>query len=85
MFVVEIGVVKWVCENLFLSWINIILILLLLYVVYVVLSGLLFWLFNSVWVVGLLSECCEIFVVIIYNIDGYSVGGCFVVIINCWF
>ena len=80
----EIGAAKWVRENLFSSWTNTILTLLSLYVVYAVLSGLVPWLFNSVWVAGSLSECREILAATTHNTDGHSAGGCFAVITNRW-
>lgn len=56
----ETGVVKWMRENLFSSWLNTILTLLSLYVIYQMLSGIIPWLANSVWNAGSLSECREI-------------------------
>ena len=75
------GAVKWMRENLFSSWMNIILTLISIYVVYVVLSMILPWLFNSVWRADSLSECREILAA---KGMGSHDGGCFAVITERW-
>ena len=54
------GVVKWMRENLFSTWMNAILTLVSLYVIWYVLSGVLPWIFGGIWNAGSLSECREI-------------------------
>ena len=56
----ERGAIKWVRENLFSSWLNIILTVLSLYVIYSVLASILPWLLNSVWRADSLNHCREI-------------------------
>lgn len=56
----QTGIVKWLRENLFSSWMNAILTLVSLYVIYYVLSGVLPWVVNGIWDAGSLSECRDI-------------------------
>ena len=56
----QTGIIKWVRENLFSSWLNAILTLLSLWLVWTVLSHLYPWFANSIWNAGSLSECREI-------------------------
>ncbi|KJZ19061.1 amino acid ABC transporter permease [Loktanella sp. S4079] len=56
----EIGVVKWLRENLFSGPLNIILTLISLWVVYWVVSHVGPWLINGIWDADSLSECREI-------------------------
>ncbi|WP_101065503.1 amino acid ABC transporter permease [Roseovarius salinarum] len=56
----EAGIVGWIRENLFSGWLNTLLTLLAIGVIYYVLSGLLPWIFQSVWNAGSLDECREI-------------------------
>jgi general L-amino acid transport system permease protein len=58
--ITEVGVVKWVRENLFSSWLNAILTIISIYVVYWVVSHIGPWLVNGIWDAGSLSECREI-------------------------
>lgn len=58
--VTEIGVVRWVRENLFSSWMNAILTVISIYVVYWILSHVGPWLLGGIWDAGSLSECREI-------------------------
>jgi len=77
----ETGVVKWMRENLFSSWMNIILTLLSLWVIYIVLSIVAPWIYHSVWNAGSLVECREIL-----SAKGLSShdGACFAVITERW-
>lgn len=77
----ETGVIKWVRENLLSSPLNIVLTIISLWVVYSALSGVLPWLFNSVWDAGSLSECREILAA--KGMNSHD-GGCFAVIQNRW-
>ena len=56
----EVGVIKWVRENLFSSPLNAVLTLLSLYVVYWIVSHIGPWLLNGIWDAGSLAECREI-------------------------
>lgn len=56
----ETGIVKWLRENLFSSWLNIGLTALSLAFIYYVLSHVMPWFLNSVWTAQSLSECREI-------------------------
>ena len=56
----EIGVIKWLRENLFSSPLNIVLTLLSLYVVYWVVIHIGPWLLNGIWDADSLAECREI-------------------------
>ena len=54
------GLVGWLKSNLFSNWFNAILTFISLYFIWYVLSGVLPWIFLSVWNAGSLSECREI-------------------------
>lgn len=56
----EVGVIKWIRENLFPTPLNAILTFLSLFVVYWVVSHIGPWLFNGIWNADSLSECREI-------------------------
>jgi general L-amino acid transport system permease protein len=53
----EAGVLKWLRENLFSSWLNILLTVVSLYVIWWVLSHILPWALNGIWRAGSLTEC----------------------------
>ncbi len=77
----EVGPIKWVRENLFSSWMNIILTVLSIFVVYSVLAAILPWLINSVWGTGSLTECRE---VLAERGLGSHDGACFSVLNDRW-
>lgn len=77
----ERGAIKWVRENLFSSWLNIILTVLSLYVIYSVLASILPWLLNSVWRADSLNHCREI---LADQGLGSHDGACFAVISERW-
>ena len=56
----EAGLGKWVRENLFSSWLNVILTVGSLYVLVMVIWRIAPWVLNSVWNAGSLTECREI-------------------------
>ncbi len=56
----EAGAIKWIRENLFSGWLNILLTVLSVAFIYYVLSHMLPWFLNTVWNAGSLSECREI-------------------------
>jgi general L-amino acid transport system permease protein len=79
--VTEAGAVKWVRENLFSGWLNILLTVLSLAFIWYVLSHMLPWFLQSVWVADSLSECREI------RNERYGEGAasaCFAVITQRW-
>ena len=56
----ERGIIKWLRENLFSSWSNGVLTVVSLYVIWVVLSGIVPWAYNGIWVADSLNQCREI-------------------------
>ena len=56
----ERGVVKWLRENLFSSWLNGILTVLAIYFIWAALSGVLPWMLGGIWNASSLAECREI-------------------------
>jgi general L-amino acid transport system permease protein len=72
----QIGVVRWVNENLISSWLNIILTVVGVGTVVWLVLYLAPWFLNSVWNAGSLSECREIM--------GDKPGACFGVIKDRW-
>jgi len=79
--ITEKGIVKWIRENLFSGWLNVILTVLSLFVIYWVLAALVPWLANSVWTTGSLAECREVLAEKGMNSHG---GACFSVITERW-
>lgn len=79
--VTEIGVVRWVRENLFSSWMNAILTVISIYVVYWILSHVGPWLLGGIWDAGSLSECREIRDATVGSDHGVA---CFAVISARW-
>ena len=53
----QTGVVRWVRENLFSSWLNVLLTLLAFYAVYSILATIGPWFYRSVWTGNSLNEC----------------------------
>ena len=78
----EAGLVKWVREILFSSWLNVILTALAIFVVYKIFWGVYPWLSNSIWNAGSLTECREILAV--NGVDPKEGGACFAVIRDRW-
>jgi general L-amino acid transport system permease protein len=78
----EAGLVKWVRENLFSSWLNIILTAVSLYVLYLVIARISPWLMNSIWNAGSLTECREILAA--NGVPAEVGGACFAVIRDRW-
>src|SRR6056297_2783562 len=79
--ITEKGVVKWVRENLFSGWLNVLLPVLSLFVIYAVLAALLPWFANSVWTTGSLAGCGEVLAE--QGLSGHG-GACFSVISERW-
>jgi len=76
----ERGVVKWVRENLFSGWFNTILTLVSIYVIYLVLSSILPWLVNGIWIADSLTQCREIR----DTVNGGEPSACFAVLTARW-
>lgn len=72
----EVGVIKWLCENLFFGWINLILIILVVYFVIKIVIGVYFWFVNGVWEGSSCVDCVVVFV--------GEIGVCFVILVECW-
>ncbi|AGI69752.1 glutamate/glutamine/aspartate/asparagine transport system permease protein BztC [Octadecabacter antarcticus 307] len=79
--IAETGVIKWVRENLFSGWLNILLTVLSLFVVYLALSLVLPWAFGGVWNAGSLTECREVLFSFYKSSHG---GACWAVIEDRW-
>lgn len=79
--VTETGVVKWIRENLFSSWLNAILTIISIYVIYRLLAGIVPWFFHSVWSAESLSECRD---VLAAKGLGAHDGACFSVLTARW-
>ena len=77
----ETGVIKWVRENLFSSWLNGILTVISIYVIYLALAGIVPWLLNSVWGAESLTQCRE--VLNAKGLDSHD-GACFSVLTARW-
>lgn len=56
----EVGIVRWLRENLFSSWLNTILTVISIYVIYWILSHVGPWLLGGIWDAESLSECRQI-------------------------
>lgn len=78
----EAGLGKWVRENLFSSWLNVILTVGSLYVLVMVIWRIAPWVLNSVWNAGSLTECREILAA--SGVDPAVGGACFAVIRDRW-
>ena len=79
--VTEKGVIKWIRENLFSGWMNILLTVISLFVIYFALSLVLPWAFGGVWNAGSLTECRE---VLFSFYKGSHGGACWAVIEDRW-
>lgn len=79
--VAERGVIKWLRENLFSSWLNILLTVVSLAVIYWAFALVLPWAFGGVWNAGSLTECRE--VLFSFYKDSHD-GACWAVIEDRW-
>ncbi|WP_170561454.1 amino acid ABC transporter permease [Ruegeria atlantica] len=77
----EVGAIGWIRHNLFSGWFNSILTLISLYAIYYVLSGVLPWVFQSVWNANSLNECREIMMATWGSTHGHA---CWAVINDRW-
>ncbi len=78
--ITERGAIKWMRENLFSGWFNSILTIVSIYVIYVILSHILPWFVNSIWVADSLDECRQIR----DAVNGGEPSACFAVITERW-
>ena len=78
----EVGAVKWLRENLFSGWINILLTLISLWILWWIVTHLGPWFLNSVWNAGSLGECREVLAAM--SDDGRTSGACFAVVRDRW-
>ncbi len=79
--VAEAGAIKWLRENLFSSWLNILLTVISIFVIYQALMLVLPWAFGGVWNAGSLTECRE---VLFAFYKGSHDGACWAVIEDRW-
>ncbi|RBW53824.1 amino acid ABC transporter permease [Ruegeria sp. A3M17] len=77
----EVGAIGWIRHNLFSGWFNSILTLVSLYAIWYVLSGVLPWIFQSVWNANSLNECREIMIATWGSTHGHA---CWAVINDRW-
>ena len=77
----EKGVIKWVGDNLFSSWLNVILTIVSIWIVYSLVVDALPWFINAIWDASSLFECREI---LSTQGLGPSDGACFAVINDRW-
>lgn len=77
----QTGAVKWIRENLFSGWLNILLTLLSLWVIYAALSHLLPWALRGIWDASNLSQCREI-IAELYGPD--KPAACWAVLAERW-
>jgi general L-amino acid transport system permease protein len=75
----QVGVIRWVRENLVSSWFNAILTALSLYAIWYVLSGVLPWTLNGVWNATSLNDCRAI-----RDARGLETAACWAVINERW-
>ncbi len=77
----EVGVLGWIKHNLFSSWFNAILTVISLWAIWYVLSGVLPWVFQSVWNADSLNQCREIMTETWGSTHGHA---CWAVINDRW-
>jgi len=75
----QVGVTRWVRENLVSSWFNAILTFVALYVIWYVLSGILPWTWNGIWNATSLNDCRAI-----RDARGLESAACWAVINERW-
>ena len=75
----QAGVVKWMRENLFSSVTNTLLTILSIYLIWNVLSAIMPWTLNGIWIAGSLGECREI-----RDARGLESAACWAVINERW-
>ena len=76
-----VGLIGWLRENLFSGWVNTVLTVVSLGLIWYVLSGILPWVFQSVWRADSLGECREIMLATWGETHGHA---CWAVIADRW-
>jgi len=76
-----VGLIGWLWENLFSGWVNTVLTVLSLGLIWYILSGVLPWIFQSVWTADSLRECREIMLATWGQTEGHA---CWAVIAERW-
>ncbi|SFJ44073.1 amino acid ABC transporter permease [Celeribacter neptunius] len=76
----QVGVAKWMRENLFSGWFNTALTLVSIYVIYSLLKAVLPWAFGGVWTADSLQECRTI----LNDLHGNTHYACWAVINERW-
>ncbi len=56
----EVGIIKWLRENLFSGWLNSILTVLSLYFIFILLKDFIPWAYGAHWTTGSIRECYDI-------------------------
>ena len=56
----EVGIIKWLRENLFSSWFNSLLTILSLYFIFILLKDFIPWVYGAHWTTGSIRECYDI-------------------------
>lgn len=56
----EVGIIKWLRENLFSGWVNSILTVLSLYFIFILLKDFIPWVYGAHWTTGSIRECYDI-------------------------
>ena len=56
----EVGIIKWLRENLFSSWFNSLLTVLSLYFIFILLKDFIPWVYGAHWTTGSIRECYDI-------------------------
>ena len=58
--ITEVGIIKWLRENLFSSWLNSILTVLSLYFIFILLKDFIPWAYGAHWKTGSIRECYDV-------------------------
>ena len=58
--ITEVGIIKWLRENLFSSWLNSILTVLSLYFIFILLKDFIPWAYGAHWTTGSIRECYDV-------------------------
>jgi general L-amino acid transport system permease protein len=58
--ITEVGIIKWLRENLFSSWLNSILTILSLYFIFILLKDFIPWAYGAHWTTGSIRECYDV-------------------------
>ena len=75
----QTGVIKWMRENLFSTWLNAAMTIIAVYFIARLLFFAVPWFVNGVWDADSIKECRDIVAA-----SGASLGGCFAVLVDRW-